>query len=246
LSKLIAVKLPILLFLLICNSYFLTAQNISNFSYQLDDSNVLISYTLNGKQSERYEVSLYNSIDNYKTPLKLVSGDIGMNLIPSRNKTIIWDAKNELGEFRGNVSLKLKTRYIPFINFDNIEENKFKRGKSTLLQWEAAEIPSESIKLELFKNDSYLFEIATTDAENEYIWNIPKSLETGSNYKLRASAQGRFTYSNTFSIDRKIPLVLWLVPAAIIGGSVAIIANAGSNGNNNGGDSSIPDPLAPN
>lgn len=223
--------------------FFLLAQEISDFSYQLFEGKIEINYTLSGESSDLYEVKLYSSLDDFTAPLKLLSGDVGMDIIPGGNKKITWDAKAELGEFKGNLSLKLKTRFVPFITFDIAKGAKFKRGKSQDLSWESGK--SVKVNLELYQGNNKVTDINIAGSSNTYNWLISKKMPLGDDYKIKASANGRFAFSESFSIKRKVPIILWIIPAAaVIGGTVAIIAGSG-NGNGNE-DNSIPEPIGPN
>jgi len=222
--------------------FFLLAQEVSDFTYQLVEGKIEINYTLSGQSSDRYEVSLYNSLDNFAVPLTLVSGDIGMDIIPGKNKNITWDAKSELGEFKGNLSLKLKTRFIPFITFDITKGAKFKRGKSQDISWKSSK--ANKLKLELYQGNNKVSDLTRSSSANNYNWAIPKKMALGENYKVKATANGRYAYSEAFSIKRKVPIILWVIPAvAVIGGTVAVIAGSGSGGGEN---NDIPPPIGPN
>ncbi len=61
-------------------------------------------------------------------------------------------------------------------------------------------------------------------------------------YKIKGTGDGRYAFSEPFSIKRKVPLIFWLVPAAVTGGTVAIIV--GSSGDNEQ-DNLIPEPIGP-
>lgn len=59
---------------------------------------VEIGYTLEGNPELKYNVTVTLSHDGgttYGEPLRYVSGDVGRNNLPGRNKTIIWELETE-------------------------------------------------------------------------------------------------------------------------------------------------------
>lgn len=229
----------VILFLL--TPYILLAQEITDFTYQLVDTRVEISYTLSGQASDRYEVNLYHSLDNYTRPLTQVTGDIGMDIVPGRNKKVTWDAKTELGEFKGGLSLKLRSVFIPFLTFDISKGSKFKRGKSAEIRWDGY---SGKLDLELYQGRNRVSTLAALSSASSFTWNIPKEFNLGSEYRMKASGNGREVYSGPFSVKRKVPMALWIAPGvAVVGGIVAIIAGSGGTEPE---ANLIPEPIGPN
>jgi hypothetical protein len=222
--------------------FLLLAQNIANFSYKLVNNKIVVSYTLGGSSSERYSVLLYNSIDNFKTPLELVTGDVGADITPGKEKTIIWDAKKELGEFKGGISLKLKTQLIPFVTFSIAKGQKFKMDKAYLISWESN---ATNLKLELFQNNKKVSDIGLGSSGKSYNWEIPKkSLAKGANYKIRGSANDREAFSESFEVKKKMPVYIWAIPVVIVG--VAILINGMNKDKNAPESNTIPAPPGPN
>ncbi len=171
----------------------------------------------------------------------LVTGEIGKDIIPGKNKKVVWEAKEELGEFKGGLSLKLRARVIPFLNFHIEKGARFKRDKNQFLSWDGSG-DEEYIKLELYQNNAKIGDLGTVSNGNKFEWGIPKDLKPGRNYRIRGSGSQRFAESETFSIKRRVPLLIWLAPAVVIGGVVAVlVSSSGDNGNDN-----IPDPVGPN
>ena len=234
-------KKLVLTFSLSLATIFSVAQEIKDFSYRLIADKIEITYSLTGQSSDRYDVKLYSSLDDFAKPLSLVTGEVGKDVMPGDNKKVIWDARTELGEFEGDLSIKIRANFIPFLTFDIENGARFKRAKEQLISWELTE--GESIKLELYQAGDKISDLGTVAAGTEYNWAIPKDLKTGGNYRIKASGSERFAMSDAFSIKRKIPLILWAVPAVVIGGVVAIIAGGSSGGS---GDTGIPDPVGPN
>src|SRR6478609_4866269 len=64
--------------------------------YILDDSNT----------GNNYQVSLYSSKDNFAAPLTRVTGDVGNEVKPGPQRKIEWNALQELGNYKGPISLE--------------------------------------------------------------------------------------------------------------------------------------------
>ncbi|MEP4092503.1 MAG: hypothetical protein ABJM00_08105, partial [Reichenbachiella sp.] len=134
-------KLLIALSVLFALSGQMHAQNLKISSVSLKGNDVIINYDLLDENLEhKYTLSLYSSQDNFVQPLKMVEGDIGIDQKIGGNKSVVWHAKDELGEqFKGDVSLEVKGRiYIPFVTLDNFADiSSIKRGKDYNVTWTA-------------------------------------------------------------------------------------------------------------
>ncbi len=224
---------------LILVPFLLAAQQSLDFSYQLSGDKIEITYALGGQPSDRYEVRLFSSFDGYKIPLKLVDGEIGKNIIPGEDKLVIWDAKTELSEYEGNLSLKLKARLIPFMIFSINKGATFKRGKAYMVHW-AAGSDAQQVKLELYQDHQKIADVAIAELGNSYNWQLPKNIKPGKSYKIKGSDEECFSFSELFTIKRKVPLIVWAVPAVVVGGVVAVLINRGNQ------PEPIPLPVKPN
>lgn len=218
------------------------AQEINDFTYALEGDNILISYTLTGKFADRYEVNLYRSTDGFREPLLMVEGDIGPDIQPGKNKTITWRAKEELGEFKGNLSLRLRAVFIPFLTFDLAKGTSFKRGKLYTVNWTFGGEPLP-IKLELYKGSNKVTDLATSISGSSFDWQLAKKMGLDDGFYLRATGGGREARSEPFAIKRKVPMAAWLIPGvAVLGGVTYLILSAGTDP----ADEEIPDPIRPN
>jgi len=217
----------------------IVAQEISSFSYKQSGDKIEVTYSLSGQPNDRYEVLLYGSHDNFHSPLKLVTGDVGEDIIPGKNKFIVWEAKKELDKFKGNFSLKLKSRFIPLVTFTIAKGEKFKMGKTQTIAWEGN---AENIKLELYKNEIKISDIGLASSGNSYNWQLPKKgLVKGGNYRIKGSGNGHSELSEAFEIKKKMPVYIWAIPVVIVGGVIAILY-----GKKNPENNTIPPPIGPN
>lgn len=218
-------------------------QDITNFSYKLVGEKIEILYHLSGQSSDRYKVELFNSLDNYKKPMELVMGDIKGEIIPGKNKKIVWEAKNELGEFKGGLALRLKTEFVPFIMFTIPAGEKYIMGKEYTITWQG---DASNLMLDIYLNNKNIGEIGTVSKGQEYSWKIPKkSFKKGKTYTIKGTAKGRTATSSPFTIKKKTSVVVWLIPIAVAGGVFAILSGGSDGGGENPTNSTIPEPLGP-
>ena len=204
--------------------YFLYAQELENVSYHLENDTVYVQYDfLKGASNTDYEFYLYSSLDNFKTPLKNVSGDIGKHVRTGSNKLVKWAAVKELGTFKGDISLKIKgEKYIPFVKFENIP-GKFHltRGKDFELHWTTAS-DIDKIDIQIYRFNVPVTEIQKIPNTGAYILNIPNDLKAGKGYQAKISNPGnpmKAEMSEMFTIRRSWPLSLKIIP--VVGVAVA-------------------------
>jgi sulfatase modifying factor 1 len=94
------------------------AQNITNITATQSGKNILVNYTINGKEGiTAYESELYVSPDGGSTwqgHLTAVTGDVGKAQTAGTGKSITWDVLKEPGfsQLKGNnIQFKIKANY---------------------------------------------------------------------------------------------------------------------------------------
>src|SRR6185295_2614018 len=106
------------------------AQKIENLKAVVNGDEIVITYDISSQNSvDKFTVSVYSSHNNYTVQLQQLSGDVGSNLGVGTGKRIIWYAKNELGDYKGEISFEVHAEVIAGL----IQTNQFafaKRGKS--------------------------------------------------------------------------------------------------------------------
>ncbi len=84
----------------------LSAQRVTRVNDTQQGDNIRITYDLYGTSNiERSTISLYVSLEggrNWRGPLTAVSGDVGPNIRPGRDKVITWRVLEEFDELQGN------------------------------------------------------------------------------------------------------------------------------------------------
>jgi hypothetical protein len=98
------------LFLFLVSLSFLTqAQEVKNIRVTQTGNNVNVLYDLAG-EGQTFKVDLFYSVDDgqtWKGPLKSVSGDTGLQIIPGVNKQITWNPLGEEGVEEGYMQFKV-------------------------------------------------------------------------------------------------------------------------------------------
>ncbi|MGK7389343.1 MAG: Ser-Thr-rich GPI-anchored membrane family protein [Candidatus Cyclobacteriaceae bacterium M2_1C_046] len=208
--------------LLLLSAVFLNAnsQTLTNIRAEAKGEVVIINYDLIAPQSDqKFDVKLYASHNNYSSPLKFVSGDVGENVQPGTNKRIQWDAKAELQKFDGNITFEVRaTTAMPAVSFTNpTKGTKFKRGKTYPIVWEGGSA-SKEYELELYRNGVKQQTIGTVEDNQRFTWAIPIKVDNAKNYTIKlVDGNQPVAESQPFTIKRKVPLGLKIIPIVAVG-----------------------------
>ena len=231
---------------LLCIAFTTTAQEIENLFFRIEGSNVIITYDLKGEPEQLFRIEVFSSHNNYSTKLIQVSGDAGENIAPGRAKSVTWDAAAELGNYDGSIELEVRGYIMPqFLEFTNIYSgSSFKRGKTNTILWNSI-VSDLKIKLELHQAGEKISELGNIPNNGRYSWSIPKDRKPGKNFKLIAISSNNQASSVSFKISPKIPIILKILPLAVIGGLVAVIVSSGGGPEPPNGNEKITDPKRP-
>jgi len=221
-----------------------SAQDFSIKRVELAGEKVNIYYDLlDSVKGRTYTIELFSSKDNFISRLEKVSGDIGLEIKPGGNHKITWNAKDEFGAtFEGKVGLEVRGRvYIPFVRLDGLNK-VFKRGKDYPLTWRGG-TQQNILNFDLYKGSERIFPFSNRANVGQTTINIPTSVKPGKDYYFKitdSKNKDQIVNTGTFSIKRKTPLLLKVIPILAIGGAASALGGGGSKG-----ASSIPDPLSP-
>ena len=188
--------------------------------YQLDDSN----------PNNEYQIGLYASRDNYSTPLLKVTGDVGTEIKPGA-KQIEWNLREEFGNYKGRISLEIKGKvYIPIVKLQNFDVNKsYKRGKTYEVAWKPGN--TNPINIELYKGNERVSGDANQANNGNYNFLVPAHAKKGKDYRLKISDtknSDAVVYSGAFKVTPKIPLLVKLLPIAVVGGVIVALSGGSS------------------
>ncbi len=212
-----------------------SAQRLANISAIFDDEKVLITYDLLAEHADdKFSVQVYSSHDNFQSPLSLLVGDAGENIIPGNTRRITWDAKRSLPtDFTGVITFKIKARTLVALHhpmrleLKPLHSTSYKKGGRLNIEWNGGK-QGELIAIELLKGNNVIKKIADVENNNVYSWSISAREKKSSGYSLRITKvadQNVSATSQTFRITPKIQTWIKLTPLIIIGGVVAILAS---------------------
>jgi hypothetical protein len=241
---------------MILRKVFILASTVLAFSVNVFPQNLEIekTETANGKinlhysiidtvAGKFYTVRVYSSQDNFMHPLTRISGDAGINLRPGLHKKITWDPA-ELGEaFSGKVKLEVRARqYIPFVHFEGFKGyTKIKRLKPYTVTWSGG-ASSNVLNLELLRGDEKITVFPNLANVGHHTILLPQDVKPGKGYRFRISDnrnKDEVVVTEEFQVKRKIPLLLKIMPALVVGGIIYGLLPQNEPNNN------IPDPVVP-
>ncbi len=208
--------------MLVCVVAYTQRLHINNIALQ--NNLVQIKYEVNDTVPDRqYTIRVYSSHDNYLNPLDQVSGDVGHEVLPGGERTLLWDALTELGShYDGSVALEIRARvYVPFINipwFDDVKAIKKKREYT--ITW-AGGRSGNVLNFDLYnRKDEKVATIANVANVGHYNLMIPSEVKPGKGYRFKISDSrndDEVVFTPRFVIKRKLPLAISvLVPAIAI------------------------------
>lgn len=201
-----------------------SAQEFAIKKVELLGDKLLIHYDLiDTVKNRHYTINVFSSRDNFLHPLQRVTGDAGLEVVPGKNRKIVWAAKDELGnQFDGKVALEVRGRlYIPFVRFKGFEDYKIvKRGKPYILTWTGG-TRQNILNFELYRGDHKVWAQPPVANTGSHEIVIPTHVKPGTDYHFRITdTKNKDDIVNTgsFRIKRKIPLALKIVPLFVVAG----------------------------
>ena len=212
-----------ILTLLLFTSLLSFSQSVQNIDARQENGKVIITYDITGgKPGQVYSLNLYYSRDNFATPLKQVTGDVGLNIEAGSGKKIVWEATLELGEFDGEIIFKIKGAVVimPYVFVNPVEGKTMRRGKATQVKWTGGQA-GQALKFSLLQEGRTVMAVGETQNTGAYAWRLPKKLAKGS-YALQLESGSETVQSGVFIVKARLPLALKLAPIALVGGIIAI------------------------
>jgi hypothetical protein len=207
------------------------AQRASIKKVELAGEKIIVHYDLeDSNPANEYQISLYSSQSNFATALTKVKGDVGSEINAGSNKKIEWSIREELGPFKGKLSLEIRGRmFVSVAKISNISEgDKFKRGKNHMVTWKAGN--NNPVNIQLLKDGQPIQSYLNQQNNGSFSLSIPAQAVIGKDYSLRISDtkdEENVITSKRFTVTRKIPLLLKVVPIVVVGGVVAVLAGGG-------------------
>lgn len=231
--------------------YKAQSQQVEITNIEYTDNKVEVTYNLLDSIVGRYyTIRLYSSKDNFLNPLEKVSGEVGMEIKPGSTKKITWDASHELGSsFKGKVALELRGRvFVPFINMEGFEDIQvMKRKRDYNIIWTGGR-PQNILNFNLYKGEQKVQTFANIANVGHYKLQLPAHTKPGKDYRFviaDTKNKDEVVRTGQFRIKRKVPLIIKIVPAAIVAGAIVYFSGQ-SSASAGSPEFTIPDPILPN
>jgi len=227
-------KFYFLSFGLLFISVHLNAQSIKNVQASLSGSNVIISYDLIASdEGQKFEVFIKSSQDGFSNLLKEVTGDVGSNQSAGIGKKVTWNARKELGSFKGDISFEISATvtFTPLKFVQPTTGSGIKIGKAYMVEWKGGTL-DRNLKLELLKNNSQVIDMGNIDNTGSYTWNVPKTMEKGENFQFKLldpTNPNEAVLSAEFNL-KKTPMLLYIGAGVVVAGVAAAVLLGGDNG----------------
>ncbi len=207
------------------------AQSIENIRVENTGDKVLVQYDLkHDNPSEKFQVKIYSSATGFTDPLMMVKGDVGDRIIPGNDKQIVWYARQELGAFKGEVTVEIRLfeSKTSFYILHPYARTSVKRASLLQLNWSGG-LVDDKLEIDLYKDGKRLRSIGNNiENTGDLKWTIPQDIKPGSKYqvKLQSSEDPSINaFSGNFTIKRKVPLLAKIGPIVLIGAIVGIIVS---------------------
>ena len=218
-------------FFFLCGNLF--AQKIENVKATVNGDDIIITYDLSGKDGQEFKINLYASNSNFSKPIVKASGDIGSRVTPGKDKRVVWNAKNEIPDYKGDLVIEVRgeagvvsSSSVRPLSFLSPSGGGVKRGKMMNISWSGGS-PSENIELNLLKDGEVAQKISDQSNNGVYSWQVPKGTKTGTyQLKLTGGSYGEVTSSN-FKIKPKVSLLVKVLPVVAVGAVAAIVLGGG-------------------
>lgn len=193
------------------------AQKLENIKAEASGERILVSYDLvQGDASDSYTISLFASHNNFRSPLARVRGDVGAGIKTGRGKRIEWEAKAEMGSFKGELTFEVEAVVVAPLTLKSTF-GTIKRGSTQSVSWRGG-TAGEKVRIELLKNGQVDSEVASVNNGGTFAWQVSGKQKPGDDYSLRLVIGREIATSASFAIKPKI--ATWMkiaVPVAIAG-----------------------------
>lgn len=211
------------------------AQKVSIKRVEIAGEKIIVHYDLeDSNPNNEYQIALYSSQSNFATALTKVKGDVGNEIKPGTNRKIEWSVMEELGPFKGRISLEVRGKqFVSVAKFTNITSStKLKRGKNHIIAWKPGN--SNPVNIEFLNGGQQISAQLNQPNNGAYTLYIPKNQSKGKDYIIRITdtrnSQDVVT-SKPFMVVPKVPLLLKVLPVLAVGGAVAALAGGGGETN---------------
>jgi hypothetical protein len=220
-------------------------QGIEIRSFQQTGETLVVSYDLlDSIEGRSYSIRMYSSADGFINPLDKVTGDIGLEVKPGKNKTISWQLLKDLPPgFDSKVAVEIRGRlFVPFIGTNAINQYKvFKRKREYNITWTGG-TPQNVLNFDLYHGEKKVHTFPNLANVGHYSLILPVHIKPGKGFRFRisdAKNKDEVVYTSAFKVKRKIPLLMKAVPVALVGAGIYYIISTKKE------DDGLDDPYKP-
>lgn len=231
--------------------FSVSAQTIAISWVEIAGSKIIVHYDLeSANPNHEFTINLFSSKDNFSSPLTKVTGDVGNEIKPGKDKKIVWDVIAELGNYRGDLELEVRGKlYTPFMKLSGFDASKkYKRGKTYPLVWTSGNMGGQ-IDVELYDGQTRVHSERGVPNTGKLEWVIPANVKPGSDYRLKFTDtrnREEVIFTKPFSIVPRTPTPVKLVAVLVTAGGIAaaltlLSGETGGTSGNLPGPPPIPD-----
>ncbi|MCX7638309.1 MAG: GPI anchored serine-threonine rich family protein [Cyclobacteriaceae bacterium] len=225
------------LFILSILFFTASAQTVENVQAFIKGDIIEIHYNLKpGIDSLNCDVSVYSSHNQFSSPLLWVSGHVGQHIAPGDGKLIIWEARKELENYKGEIIIEVRAEpIVPPYRFLPNTKIKARPGKPFTIAWEGGK-KTDVIDIQLLDKNKAIVKVLESGNNNaKYVWNIPKNFKKET-YYIRLLVPGGELVSEPFKVQSSKK---WLLAIPAIGGIGLVIGLLGEK------EEILPEPPGP-
>ncbi|MDW8332386.1 MAG: hypothetical protein RMK43_12090, partial [Cyclobacteriaceae bacterium] len=227
------------------------AQTIAISWVEIAGTKIIVHYDLeSANPNHEFTINLFSSKDNFSAPLTKVTGDVGNEIKPGKDKKIVWDVVSELGNYRGDLELEVRGKlYTPFMKLSGFDTSiKYKRGKSYPLVWTSGNMGGQ-IDIEIYDGQTRVHSDRGVPNTGKFEWVIPGNVKPGNNYRLKFTDtrnREEVIFTQPFRIVPKTPTPVKLLGGlALVGGAAFVLSAKGGGSSGPSGPGSLPGPPDP-
>lgn len=214
--------------LILCFPFVALTQKFENLRAEPNGDKIIITYDITqGYSGDKYTISLYSAHDNFSSALARVTGDVGNGVTDGKGRQIVWDAKSELGNYKGQLSFEVRGEIVAPLSFLTITHSA-RRGKSLPIMWRGGD-KKKDVKIEVLQSGAVISAVGSTSNKGSSEWQIPSKQKTGGDYQVRLTNGRETITTDPFSIKHKIPLLMKVIP--LVGVAAVFTLTAGSKSN---------------
>jgi len=218
------------------------AQRVRNVIATVKEKQVEIRFDLEGDSKyDHYVVQVFASYNNYASPLKQLTGDVGEKVEAGQGKAVLWNPDGELREFKGELNFEVRAKGIlvslPLAFVKPTAGLGLRAGKIIKAEWRGGD-PAENVRLQLMKGDE-IREEKTIINSGSATFRVSKKTQSGE-YRMRLLTNEREVFSVPFQIKKRSSAWLKIIPVAVVTGGVLVLLSSG------GETSNLPSPPEPN